>query len=425
MLCILHTSVLRSQRTNTISAFGSRMVPFEGTDFGPPPETVMLKSFTIEISQEILADLEERLSRTRLPNGNGFEPWADGTPSAYVAELVAHWRTDFDWRAQEAELNHFTQVRGKVDGSTVHCIHERGVGPAPIPLLLVHGFPDSIWRFHKIIPMLTDPAAHGGDPADAFHIVAPSLPGYGWSEERHGDAGLFGLGDLFARLMEDLGYERFGAHGGDWGSTIVEQLARSHAKRLPGIHLTDVPFSHAFQKPDNLSHAEKAYLEKMEAFQKNDGAYAIIQGTRPSTPAQALNDSPAGLAAWIVEKFYEWSDCDGHIETRFSKDELLTNVMIYWATQTIGSSFQPYRDAMKAGAVRWTKEAAKSWFGSDKTPAAFALFPHDIAPPPREWAERFYQVERWTEMDRGGHFAALEEPELLAEDLRAFFRPLR
>jgi microsomal epoxide hydrolase len=342
-----------------------------------------------------------------------------------VRELVAYWRDQFDWRVQESALNRFHQLRGEIDGKALHCIHQAGVGPAPMPLLLVHGYPDSIWRFTKLIPLLTDPGAHGGDPADAFHVVAPSLPGYGWSEARSDHGGVFGFGDLFAKLMAELGYDRYGAHGGDWGSTAVELLARSHGRHLTGIHLTDVPWWHAFNKPDDLSREEKTFLDKSQAWQMEGGAYALIQGTRPATPANALADSPAGLAAWIVEKFHEWSDCGGDVETRFSKDELLTNIMIYWTTGTIGSSFLPYRDFAKAGAARWMKEAARGWLGTDATPAAFALFPKDIGMPPRAWAERFFNVERWTEMERGGHFAAFEEPELLAEDIRSFFRDKR
>jgi microsomal epoxide hydrolase len=294
--------------------------------------------------------------------------------------------------------------------------------------LLTHGFPDSFYRFDKLIPLLTDPAAHGGDPTDAFDVVAPSLPGFGFSEARPGKGGVFGFGDLWHELMtRALGYDRFGAHGGDWGTTVTEHLSRSHAGSLVGIHLTDVPFFHSFQKPDDLSPDERKYFDAIDRFQKEIGAYAMIQGTRPRTAAPALNDSPAGLAAWIVEKFEEWSDCDGNVETRFSKDELLTNVMIYWVTGTIGSSFQPYRDFMKAGALRWIGEAAKGWIGggSTKVPAGFAMFPGDLSNPPREWAERFFNVQRWSVMPSGGHFGAMEEPELLAAEIREFFRPLR
>lgn len=385
----------------------------------------MLQPFTIHVPEAVLTDLAERLARTRLPGDEGLEPWDDGTPPAYTAELVAYWRDTFDWREHEAALNRFNHLRGEIDGTAVHCIHEAGKGPSPLPLLLVHGWPDGVWRFHKLIPLLTDPGAHGGDPADAFDVVVPGLPGYGWSDTRAKHGGTFGFGDLFHRLMRALGYDRFGAHGGDWGSTVVEHLARSHARHVAGIHLTDVPIWHTVRKPADPTPAETKYFADVEAFRQEGAAYARIQGTRPATPAAALNDSPAGLASWIVEKFQAWSDCGGDVESRFSKDELLTNVMIYWTTQTIGSSFLPYRDFLKAGPVRMAAEAAKGWVGSDRTPAAFALFPKDLVKPPREWAERFYNVQRRTEMGRGGHFAALEEPELLAEDIRAFFRTLR
>jgi pimeloyl-ACP methyl ester carboxylesterase len=384
-----------------------------------------VEPFQIAVSDAELRDLRDRLARTRFARANDFEPWEDGASVEFVRALVEHWRNGFDWRSQETALNRFDHFRGEIDGTMLHCIHQRGVGPRPLPLLLVHGYPDGVWRFRKLIPLLTDPAAHGGEATDAFDIVAPSLPGYGWSEPRPNRGGLFGFGDLFAKLMAKLGYDRYGAHGGDWGSSVVEQLARSHAARLIGIHLTDVPFWHAFNKPKDLSHEEQEFLEANQKWQMEQGAYAMIQGSRPATPASALADSPAGLAAWLVEKFYEWSDCNGDIESRFTKDELLTNVMIYWTTGTIGSSFLPYRDFMKAGPARWMKEAVKGWVGSDATPAAFALFPKDIATPPRQWAERFFNVQRWSKMTRGGHFAAFEEPQLLAADIRDFFRPLR
>ena len=384
-----------------------------------------LEAFQIDTPDEALDDLARRLSAARLP-ADSDDDWSAGTSPAYLRELVAYWRDGFDWRDQEARLNRFHQFRVEVDGTRIHLIHERGRGPAPLPLILTHGFPDSFFRFHKLIPLLTDPAAYGGDPADAFDVVVPSLPGYAFSERRTAAGGLFGFGDLWHALMtETLGYETFGAHGGDWGSTVTEQLARSHASSLLGIHLTDVPFWHIFQKPDDLTSAEKKYLEKNERWQREEGAYAMIQATRPRTAAAGLHDSPTGLAAWIVEKFREWSDCGGDIERSYSKDELLTNIMLYWLTGTIESSFQPYHDIMSAGAGRWMKEKAKEWLGSSRTPAAFAMFPKDISSPPREWAERFFNVQRWTAMPRGGHFAALEEPERLAEDLRAFFRPMR
>lgn len=369
-----------------------------------------------------------RLDKTRLPADIERDDWDDGTSPRYLRELLDRWRTTFDWRAQEAALNRFHQLRGEVDGTTLHLIHERGRGPNPIPILLTHGYPDSFCRFIKLIPLLTDPAAHGGDVADSFDVVVPSLPGYAFSQARPQAGGAFGWGDLLHRLMTDeLGYKRYAAHGGDWGSVITELLARSHASSLYGIHLTDVPFFHIFQKPDDdeLSTTEKTFFEKNATWQQQEGAYAMIQGTRPRSLGPAMNDSPAGLAAWLTEKFRIWSDCGGEIERRFSKDELLTNIALYWLTGTIESSFQPYRDFMKAGAMQWTKEWVRGQLGSDRTPAAFARFPVDISHPPREWAERFFNVQRWTDMPSGGHFAAFEEPQLLAEDIRAFFRPMR
>lgn len=384
-----------------------------------------IESFKIEIPQPVLDDLRARLDATRLAAQDDASDWEAGTSPAYLGELVEYWRTRFDWRAQEAGINRFAHFRASLGSTSLHFIHERGRGASPLPLVLLHGYPDSFLRFVKLIPLLTDPAAHGGDPRDAFDVVVPSLPGFAFSEPLD-KAGTFHVGDLMHRLMtEALGYGKFGAHGGDWGSTFTEHLARSHASSVVGIHLTDIPFWHSFQKPGDLSAAEEKFLAAIEQFQMREGAYAMIQGTRPQTLADGLNDSPAGLAAWLVEKFQRWSDCGGDIETRFTKDELLANVTTYWATATVGTSFLPYYDVTHAGVPRWILEKAKEWVGSSKVPAGFALFPRDLVDPPRAWAQRFFNVQRWTVMPRGGHFAAMEEPELLAEDIRAFFRPLR
>jgi microsomal epoxide hydrolase len=323
-------------------------------------------------------------------------------------------------------MNHFSHFVADLDGRTLHFIHERGKGPDPLPIILTHGFPDSFLRFAKVIRMLADPASHGGDRSDAFDVVVPSLPGYGFSDARAGTGATFQIGDLWHRLMtEHLGYEHFAAHGGDWGSLVTEILARDHADSVVGIHLTDVPFYHSFQKPDDPSHKEKAYLAQIEKFTQKEGVYALIQGSQPQLLALGLNDSPAGLAGWLVEKFRRWSDCDGDVEKRFTKDELLANVTIYWVSQTINSSFAPYYDVAHAGATTWMKQKLKEWRGSSEVPAAFAMFPKDLSHPPREWAERFFNVQRWSEMPRGGHFAALEEPEALVRDIREFFRTLR
>jgi pimeloyl-ACP methyl ester carboxylesterase len=380
--------------------------------------------FRVTIPQETLDDLQLRLKSTRWLDGAAGD-WDYGTSLHYLKELVNYWQTQFDWRRQEEAINRFSQFRTQIDGLGIHFIHERGKGPNPFPILLTHGYPDSFLRFAKIIPMLADPGKFGGDPVDSFHVIAPSLPGYGFSDKPAKSGTIFHVGDLWSKLMDQLGYKRFAAHGGDWGSTVTEQLARSHSDSVVGVHLTDVPFAHIFQKPDDLSSREKKYLAETEEWQKKSGAYAMIQGTRPQSLAHGLNDSPAGLAAWLIEKFREWSDCGGNVEKRFTKDELLTNAVIYWATGTINSSFLPYYDYANAGALTWIGEKLKEWAGSSKVPAGFAMFPADIVPAPREWAERFFNVQRWTEMPRGGHFAALEEPELLAQDIREFFRPLR
>lgn len=382
--------------------------------------------FQINIALEILSDLQRRLENTRWDACSATPDWDAGTNGAFLVELMRYWQHSYDWRKHEAALNQFAHFKTALGGLNIHFIHERGHGPAPLPIILTHGYPDSFFRFTKIIPLLTNPAAHGGQPEDAFDVVAPDLPGYGFSDKPKEPGSLFRVHDWWAQLMtEKLGYKKFAAHGGDWGSTVTEQLARSHADSVIGIHLTDVPFGHLFQKPGDPSSAEAKFLKLAEQWQQKEGAYAMIQSTKPQSLSPALNDSPAGLAAWIVEKFHGWSDCGGKLETRFSKDELLTNIMIYWVNATIGSSFLPYYDFANAGALTWIKEAFKQWTGSAKVPAAFALFPADISRPPREWAERFFNVQRWTEMPRGGHFAALEEPELLVNDIRAFFRPLR
>lgn len=383
-------------------------------------------AFQVHIHDDTLDDLRERLLRTRADSHDDSNSWDAGTNPQYLRELVDHWRTGYDWRAQEATLNTFAHFKADLDGKQVHFIHERGRGTQSIPIVLTHGSPDSFVRFLKLIPMLTDPVAHGGAAADAFDVVVPSLPGFGFSDKPESAGSVFGVGDLWHTLMtKALGYARYGAHGGDLGGMITEQIARSHADAVIGMHLTDIPSWHTFQKPDELSAEEVRFFAGIEKLQRTDGAFMMIQGTRPQTLADGLNDSPAGLAAWILEKFQAWSDCNGNVESRFTKDELLTNITLYWVTGSIGSSFLPYYDLTSAGAPRWIFEKAKDWIGSSAVPTAFALSPVDPTHPPRAWAERFFNVQRWTQLARGGHFAAMEEPELLAEDIRAFFRPLR
>ncbi len=379
-----------------------------------------VRPFRIEVPQAVIDDLRDRLTRTRWTDEVEDAGWDYGTNLGYLKELTDYWRDEFDWRAREAELNRFAQFRTEIDGFGLHFVHERGRGPDPMPILLAHGWPDSFYRFHKVIEMLADPASHGGDPADSFDVVVPSLPGFGFSD-RPTERGMTGqrVAGLFKELMTGaLGYERFAAHGGDIGSGLTEMLARRHAASLVGIHLTDVPYTHIFMMtPDDLSEAEREYLAAGQQWLMQEGAYAMEQSTKPQTLAYGLNDSPAGLAAWIVEKFRAWSDCDGDVERSFTRDELLTNITIYWATQTIKSSFLPYFEGQD--------DQSEDSGSRVEVPTGVAIFPKDIVPAPRDYGERIFDVRRWTEMPRGGHFAAMEEPDLFVEDIRAFFRGLR
>jgi len=386
-----------------------------------------VEPFQVAVSDQTLDDLRMRLACARFdPEGNDAPDWSAGINPRYLRELVEHWRSRYDWREREAAINRFPHFRAALGNTSLHFVHVRGRGERRLPLLLTHGFPDSFLRFAKLIPLLADPQSHGGDPDDAFDVVVPSLPGYAFSDRPSEHSGIFHVGELWHRLMHDeLGYPSYGAHGGDWGSTVTEHLARRHANAVVGIHLTDVPFWHAFQPPHDPSPAEARYLADNQQYILHEGAYAAIQGTRPQTLADGLNDSPIGLCAWLVEKFQSWSDCDGNVERRFTKNELLDTVMLYWATETIDSSFLPYFDFTQASALRWMVEKVKEWTGSSKVPAGFALFPKDLSHAPEEWARRFFNVQRWTTMPRGGHFAAWEEPGLLAQEIRTFFRPLR
>jgi pimeloyl-ACP methyl ester carboxylesterase len=378
------------------------------------------RPYTLRVPDDTLVDVRERLQRVRWPDEAPDAGWSHGTSLAYMKELVAYWRERYDWRVHEARLNRWRQFTVPIGGIDLHFVHEPGVGPAPLPLLLSHGWPGSIVEFERIIPMLTDPARFGGDPADAFTVVAPSLPGYALSF-RSGQPrfGVVEMADLFATLMTDLlGYRRFAAQGGDWGAFVTSYLGAAYPDRLAGIHVNFLAVRRDQTPPAAPTPEERAYLDELAHWIREETGYLQIQGTKPQTLAYGLTDSPVGLAAWIVEKFRRWSDCDGDVERRFSKDVLLTNVMLYWVTGAIGSSFWPYY-----------ARAHSSWPISERrpvtVPTAYASFPREILHPPRTWAERVYNIRRWTTMAAGGHFAALEEPEALAADVRAFFRELR
>ncbi len=384
-----------------------------------------ISSFKIDIPQATLDDLRERLGRTRWPDEIAGAGWNYGTNLDYLKSLVDYWQHEFDWRAQEVKLNQFAQFRAKVDGQNIHFIHIRGKGPNPTPLLLIHGWPDSFYRFHKIIPLLTDPESVGGNPEDSFDVIVPSLPGFGFSGRPNFPGGMKSLraASLLSKLMtEELGYARYAVGGGDIGSRVTRLLALAYPEQVLGIHLTDIGFPREIAFPPdvpNPSPAEGRFLGSVGMWFFQEGAYAALQTTKPQTISYALSDSPVGLAGWIVEKFRAWSDCDGEIEKSYTKDELLTNLMIYWVTGTISSSVRFYHeDSLQSAPQLSTGQYIE-------VPAGVATFPKDLTYPPRELGERFLRVARWTEMPRGGHFAALEVPELLVEDIRSFLHPLR
>jgi microsomal epoxide hydrolase len=379
------------------------------------------KPFQLAVPESVLNDLRERLARTRLPDEPPLAPWSTGTSVGYMRELLDYWREGFDWRAHEAKLNAFRQFTLPLDGIDLHFIHEAGQGPQPMPLLLSHGWPGSVWEFNRLIPLLTDPARFGADPADAFTVVAPSLPGYTLSfKPGQKRFSVEQIGEVFAALMTDvLGYHRFGAQGGDWGAFVTSRLGYQFAARMIGIHLNLL----AVRREPNLltdpTFEEKIFVEQLKRFLKEETGYQWIQGTRPTTLAFALTDSPAGLAAWIIEKFRAWTDNDGNPESAVSRDDMLANITLYWASGAIGSSFWPYYARMHGP---WPiPEGA-----SVGVPTGYVQFPKEILRPPRSVAERVYtDIRRWTVMPKGGHFAALEQPEALAREIREFFRPLR
>ena len=381
-------------------------------------QSPVITPYTIRVPDAVLTDLKTRLAMTRFPDEIAGSGWDYGTNLAYLKELVAYWQTRFDWRAQERRLNQLPQYTTNIDGLEIHFVHQRSPVPAAMPLALTHGWPGSIFEFTKIIGPLTDPARHGGQAADAFHVVAISLPGFGFSGRP--DARGYSperMAGIIATLMARLGYTRYGVQGGDWGGIISRIVALKDPTHVAGLHLN---FCTAGAPPgDNpnadVPAAELTLMQERNAYMENERAYQQIQATKPQTLGYGLNDSPAGLAAWIIEKFRSWCDCDGDIEKTFTKDELLTNVMIYWATQTAASSTRIYYENRVAGGVQ----------GRVTVPTACALFPKEITTPPRKWVEARYNLVRWTPMPRGGHFAALEEPVLLVDDIRAFFRTIR
>jgi pimeloyl-ACP methyl ester carboxylesterase len=386
----------------------------------PPTEAPKdaIRPFTIHVPDAVLADLRERLARTRWPDEIPGAGWDYGVSLEVMKRFVEHWRDRFDWREQERRLNRFDQFVTEIDGLDLHFIHQRSRHADALPLVIIHGWPGSIAEFPKIIGPLTDPEAHGGKKEDAFHLVCPSLPGFGFSG-RPAERGwsVSRMSDAIAKLMERLGYARYGAQGGDWGSNVATWLGGFDSSHVVGAHVTFLGsgLPQGNDPWEGVTPAERERFEKRRAELQGHFGYSAIQGTRPQTIGYGLNDSPAGLAAWILDKFWAWSDHGGDLERSFTKDELLTNVMIYWVTQTPASSARIYFERQNFTGGR----------KSGRVPVAVALFPKEIGLPARKWIEARMNLARWTEMPRGGHFAAMEAPDLLVDDIRAFFRQFR
>lgn len=380
--------------------------------------------FKIAIPDSALTDLEQRLANTRLPDQIPGTTWEYGTDLAYLTSLLDYWRDEYNWRREEAKLNQFDQFITEVDGLSMHFIHQRSAESGAIPLLILHGWPGSVSEFSKIIDPLTNPAAHGGNASDAFHVIAPSLPGFGFSEipaERGYSPEK--IAHVLAGLMDNLGYDKYAIAGGDWGAIINRYLAFNYPDRLIGMHsnmiLAGAPADET--QRNAVTAAESAARAARGAFMKNETAYQSIQGTKPQSLGYGLNDSPVGVAAWIVEKFHGWTDmpqgADGNLDDYFTKDELLTNISIYWFTETITSSTRIYYENSQG--------PVQNPVGHIDVPTGAAIFPAEIFVTPRAWAAAAYDLRHWTIMPRGGHFAALEQPQLYLQDLRDFFTLLR
>ena len=382
--------------------------------------TAAAEPFRVDVADATLADLRERLARTRWPDQIEGYGWRQGAELGAVRSYAAYWTDGYDWRSAEAGLNRFHHFTAPASGLRIHFIHERSPHDGATPLLIQHGWPGSFFEFHKIVDMLTRPERHGGDPGDAFHVVAPSLPGFAFSQAPR-EPGMHpgAIGELIHELMYDvLGYERYGVQGGDWGALVASAMALRHPESVVGLHLNMQGYrakTGAGARP--LDDEEKAWLAKARAVFAEDMAYFAIQGTRPTSLGYGLHDSPAGLLGWFLEKFTAWTDSDGVLENAITRDEFLTNLMLYWVTGSIASAARIYYEHIHTGG-RGTLAAGERI----EVPTAMAVFPREILVGPRQWVERAYNIVRWTEMPRGGHFAAFEQPELLAADIRAFFR---
>ena len=382
-----------------------------------------MEPFRIDVPERELDDLRERLKAARWPERETVDDWSQGVPLDYLRELCAYWADGYDWRRAEARLNVLPGYRTEIDGLGIHLLHVRSPHSNALPLVMTHGWPGSIVEFLKVIEPLTDPAAHGGDPADAFHVVCPSLPGYGFSDkpERPG-WGVERIAAAWTELMARLGYERYGAQGSDWGTSVSALIGQRDPDHVAGIHLMPPLAPPDPATFDDLTDAERAALASLEHAAEWESGYSTEHATRPQTIGYALADSPVALCAWIVEKFWAWTDCDGHPENVLTRDELLDNLMLYWLPRTGASSARLYWESIRqvneliSGPVHDVVEV----------PTGCSIFPKELQRPSRRWAQkRFADIRHWNELDRGGHFAAFEQPELFVDELRCFFRQVR
>jgi epoxide hydrolase len=376
-------------------------------------------AFRIAASDAELADLRRRLHATRWPDRETVDDWSQGVPLDYLREVVAYWADRYDWRAREALINGFPQFRRAVGGLRIHFIHARSRRPDALPLVMTHGWPGSVVEFLKVIGPLIDPAAHGGDERDAFHVVCPSLPGYGYSDKPESrGCGIEKIAELWDELLVGLGYESYVAQGGDWGAAVTTQIAIQNRGHCRGIHLNmplAPPPPEALQNPGP---ADAAAFAAARYYADQEAGYSLLQTTRPQTIGYALADSPAAQAAWILEKFRAWTDCDGHPENVLTRDELLDNVMLYWLPAAGGSSARLYWESFRRS---FSREGA-----AIAVPTGCSIFAKELARPPRAWVERRYtNLVYWNELPKGGHFAAFEQPEMFVRELRECFRRMR
>ncbi|MFB9263860.1 epoxide hydrolase family protein [Bradyrhizobium erythrophlei] len=379
--------------------------------------TTAITPFRISVSDDLLEDLRARLRRTRWPDAELVDDWSQGAPLQWIKDVCRYWAEDYDWRQRETRLNRFPQFATAIDGLDIHFIHARSPHPDAMPLIITHGWPGSVVEFHKVIEPLTNPTAHGGSAADAFHVVCPSLPGFGFSAKPTTTGwGVDRIAKAWAVLMERLGYARYAAQGGDWGSAVTTAIGAQDAAHCTGIHITLAMATRPNVEGQPTPQETRA-LEGIKYYADWDSGYSKQQSTRPQTLGYGLTDSPSGQAAWILEKFWAWTDCDGHPENILSRDELLDNVMLYWVTETATSSARLYWESFGPNKRTPHKVAV---------PTGVAVFPKEIVTPVRKWMETNYtNIRHWSEMPKGGHFSAFEQPELFVGEVRKFFGTLR